>query len=57
MNVANLITVLRFPLLVVVVLLLYSGGTVGQLIGVPLIVGLILMDCPGPGCGSCGRSI
>lgn len=44
MNVANLITVLRFPLLVVVVLLLYFGGTVGQLIDVPLIVGLILMD-------------
>jgi len=44
MNVANLITVLRFPLLVVVVLLLYSGGTVGPLVGAPLIVALILMD-------------
>jgi CDP-diacylglycerol--glycerol-3-phosphate 3-phosphatidyltransferase len=44
MNVANLITVLRFPLLVVVVLLLYSGGTAGPLIGAPLIVVLILMD-------------
>ncbi|MFQ5811973.1 MAG: CDP-alcohol phosphatidyltransferase family protein [Anaerolineae bacterium] len=44
MNVANLITVLRFPLLVVIVLLLYFGGTVGQLIGAPLIVALILMD-------------
>jgi len=44
MNVANLITVLRFPLLVVVVLLLYLGGAVGQLIGAPLIVALILMD-------------
>ncbi|MCK4450430.1 MAG: CDP-alcohol phosphatidyltransferase family protein [Anaerolineae bacterium] len=44
MNVANLITVLRFPLLVVVVLLLYLGGTVGQLIDAPLIVVLILMD-------------
>ena len=44
MNVANLITVLRFPLLVVVVLLLYLGGSVGQLIDVPLIVALILMD-------------
>jgi CDP-diacylglycerol--glycerol-3-phosphate 3-phosphatidyltransferase len=44
MNVANLITVLRFPLLVVVVLLLYFGGAVGQLIDVPLIVVLILMD-------------
>jgi len=44
MNIANLITVLRFPLLVVVVLLLYYGGTVGPLIDVPLIVALILMD-------------
>lgn len=44
MNVANLITVLRFPLLVVIVLLLYSGGTVGPLVGAPLIVALILMD-------------
>jgi len=44
MNIANLITVLRFPLLVVVLLLLYFGGTVGQLIDVPLIVVLILMD-------------
>jgi CDP-diacylglycerol--glycerol-3-phosphate 3-phosphatidyltransferase len=44
MNVANLITVLRFPLLIIVVLLLYFGGTVGQLIDAPLIVALILMD-------------
>ena len=44
MNVANLITVLRFPLLVVVVLLLYFGGTAGQLLDAPLIVALILMD-------------
>jgi phosphatidylglycerophosphate synthase len=44
MNVANLITVLRFPLLVVVVLLLYYGGTVAQLTDVFLIVVLILMD-------------
>ncbi len=44
MNVANLITVLRFPLLVVVVLLLYFGGTVSQLIDALLIVVLILMD-------------
>ena len=44
MNVANLITVLRFPLLIVIVLLLYFGGTVGQLIDAPLIVVLILMD-------------
>ncbi len=44
MNVANLITLLRFPLLVVIVLLLYFGGSVGQLIDAPLIVALILMD-------------
>lgn len=44
MNLANLITVLRFPLLIVVVLLLYYGGSVGPLIDVPLIVALILMD-------------
>jgi len=44
MNVTNLITVLRFPLLIVIVLLLYFGGTVGQLIDAPLIVVLILMD-------------
>jgi CDP-diacylglycerol--glycerol-3-phosphate 3-phosphatidyltransferase len=44
MNVANLITLLRFPLLVVIVLLLYFGGAVGQLVDVPLIVALILMD-------------
>jgi CDP-diacylglycerol--glycerol-3-phosphate 3-phosphatidyltransferase len=44
MNVANLITVLRFPLLVVIVLLLYFGGTIGQFIDAPLIVTLILMD-------------
>ena len=44
MNVANLITVLRFPLLVLVVLLLYFGGTVWQLVDAFLIVVLILMD-------------
>ncbi len=44
MNVANLITVLRFPLLVVIVLLLYFGAILGQLIAVPLIVMLLLMD-------------
>lgn len=44
MNLANLITLLRFPLLVIIVLLLYFGGTVGQLINAPLIVALILMD-------------
>jgi CDP-diacylglycerol--glycerol-3-phosphate 3-phosphatidyltransferase len=44
MNVANLITILRFPMLVVVVVVLYLGGTVGQLIDVLLILILILMD-------------
>jgi CDP-diacylglycerol--glycerol-3-phosphate 3-phosphatidyltransferase len=44
MNVANLITLLRFPLLVAIVLLLYFGGTVGQLVDAPLIVLLIVMD-------------
>ena len=44
MNVANLITALRFPLLVLVVLLLYFGGAVGQLVAVFLIIVLILMD-------------
>jgi CDP-diacylglycerol--glycerol-3-phosphate 3-phosphatidyltransferase len=44
MNIANLITVLRFPLLIVIVLLLYFGQTIGQLINAPLIVTLILMD-------------
>ena len=44
MNIANLITALRFPLLVVVVLLLYFGGMVGQLLDSLLIVVLILMD-------------
>lgn len=44
MNVANLITILRFPLLVMVVLLLYFGGTLGQLIDAFLVVVLILMD-------------
>jgi CDP-diacylglycerol--glycerol-3-phosphate 3-phosphatidyltransferase len=44
MNIANLITALRFPLLVLVVLLLYFGGSVGQLVDAVLIVVLILMD-------------
>jgi len=43
-NVANLITALRFPLLILIVLLLYWGGTVGQLTAAFLIVVLILMD-------------
>ena len=44
MNVANLITMLRFPLLVLVVLLLYFGGSAWQLVDAFLIVVLILMD-------------
>ncbi len=44
MNVANLITMLRFPLLVLIVLLLYFGGTAGQLIDAFLIIVLLLMD-------------
>lgn len=44
MNLANLITVLRFPLLLLVVALLYVGGTTAQLVDVGLIVLLILMD-------------
>jgi len=44
MNIANLITALRFPLLVAIVLLLYLGGAVGQLSDTFLIVVLILMD-------------
>ena len=44
MNLANLITILRFPLLLIVVTLLYLGGTAGQLIDVGLIALLILMD-------------
>jgi CDP-diacylglycerol--glycerol-3-phosphate 3-phosphatidyltransferase len=44
MNLANLITLLRFPLLLLVVALLYVGGTAGQLIDVGLIALLILMD-------------
>jgi CDP-diacylglycerol--glycerol-3-phosphate 3-phosphatidyltransferase len=44
MNLANVITMLRFPLLLLVVALLYFGGTAGQLVDVGLIVLLILMD-------------
>jgi CDP-diacylglycerol--glycerol-3-phosphate 3-phosphatidyltransferase len=43
-NLANLITMLRFPLLLLVVALLYVGGSVGQLVDVGLIALLILMD-------------
>lgn len=44
MNIANLITTLRFPLLVIIVLLLYFGGAPGQIASAGLIVALILMD-------------
>jgi len=44
MNVANLITILRFPLLVAIVALLYFGGAVGQVIDALLVIVLILMD-------------
>jgi len=44
LNVANVITTLRFPLLVGIVLLLYFGGAVGQLVAAVLIIALILMD-------------
>ena len=44
MNVANLITTLRFPLLIAVVVMLYAGGAVVQLVAVFLIVVVILMD-------------
>ncbi len=47
MNLANLITVLRFPLLLLVVALLYLGGAAGQFIDVGLIALLILMDSAG----------
>lgn len=44
MNVANLITLLRFPLLMAIVAVLYFGGAAGQVIDALLIVVLILMD-------------
>jgi len=44
MNLANLITTLRFPLLLLVVALMYVGGIAGQLVDVGLIVLLMLMD-------------
>jgi CDP-diacylglycerol--glycerol-3-phosphate 3-phosphatidyltransferase len=44
MNVPNLITLLRFPLLVGIVLLLFLGGATGQMVSAFLIVVLILMD-------------
>ncbi len=44
MNWANVITVSRFPLLAVIVGLLYLGGAGGQLLAAGLIVLLIVMD-------------
>jgi CDP-diacylglycerol--glycerol-3-phosphate 3-phosphatidyltransferase len=44
MNVANLITILRFPVLVGIVLLLDLAGATGQLAAAFLVIVLILMD-------------
>jgi CDP-diacylglycerol--glycerol-3-phosphate 3-phosphatidyltransferase len=44
MNVPNLVTALRFPLLVAVVLMLYLGGAAVQFVAVGLVVILLLMD-------------
>lgn len=41
---ANLITIARFPLLVIIVLLLFAAGVVPRLISVPLLFLLIAMD-------------
>lgn len=43
-NTANTITVLRFPLLILVVWLLYQGNSTGKAVAVGLTVLLILMD-------------
>ena len=44
MNLANTITLVRFPLLIAVVLLFYFGGVAGRFIAVPLVLVLILLD-------------
>jgi phosphatidylglycerophosphate synthase len=44
MNLANLITLLRFPVLLFVALLLYFGGSAGQVRAAGVILVLILMD-------------
>ncbi|MBK8047373.1 MAG: CDP-alcohol phosphatidyltransferase family protein [Anaerolineales bacterium] len=44
MSLANWITLARFPLLVLLVLLLYFGGVVGRFLVVPGVVLLIVMD-------------
>ncbi len=41
---ANLITLSRFPLLLVFILLTYLGGHVGKIIAVPLLVALLAFD-------------
>ncbi len=43
-NAANSITVLRFPLLILVVWLLYEGGSAGRMAAVVLVALLIFMD-------------
>ena len=43
-NAANIITLLRFPLLIFVVWLLYEGGSAGRMAAVPLVALLIFMD-------------
>jgi CDP-diacylglycerol---glycerol-3-phosphate 3-phosphatidyltransferase len=42
---ANLVTLGRFPLLALILGLMYWAGPIGQLISVPLILLLMLMDC------------
>ena len=44
MNLANTITLARFPVLILIVLLFYFGGVTGRWIAVPLVLVLILMD-------------
>ncbi len=44
MNLANWITLSRFPLLVVLILMLYFGGAVGRFAAVPGMLVLIVMD-------------
>ena len=44
LNVANLITISRFPVLVAVVLMLYHGNALVRLLAAPAILVLILMD-------------
>lgn len=41
---ANLITLSRFPLILLILILFFWGGPAGQLVSVPLILILILMD-------------